>query len=129
MITGNVRSWHSPHNHACQHNDNIALDCNCRMRRKPYRVIRVRAEDVNHGVNPRIIVEVHPNGGILKFREARRPARTALSTTVAAIYSRLTREKALKVLQARHAAKRERSKTRKLAFKLRKQAEREAAKS
>lgn len=118
MELGTLRSWHHPHNDDCQHNHDIGKDCNCKKQRKPYRVIRVHAKGVNHNVNPEIIVEVHPQGGHLVLREARRSRKSAVTFTIAQLYSQGVRARALQAIAERQRAKRERSKVRKLAKKL-----------
>lgn len=106
-----LRSWHRPSNDECAQNQNVDLDCSCKKNRKPYRVVRVHAKDVNHGVNPDISIEIFPDG-VLKLREARRSKASAKVTTIGELYAQLTRRDALTALKKRNAERAQRRKVR-----------------
>ena len=98
-----IHDWHRPRNEACSQNKNPAKDCDCAKPKrnfKPYRVVRVHDTEVNHGVKPDIIIEVHPNGRLI-FREKGRPRRFSYGTTAADIYGRLVRNEALRKMAAK----------------------------
>lgn len=54
--------------------------------RKPYRTIRVTDHSAPHGVDPRLIFEVYPNGVIYVREHGRRVRR---ETTAASLYVKL----------------------------------------
>jgi hypothetical protein len=100
---GIVKEWHSPHNDACRHNENVTRDCTCKrpVRRKPYRVVRVTDKGVSHNTNPRLVIELWPRDGTIIMREQRR--RKRYSTTAADIYALLVRRAALAAIAKRKA--------------------------
>lgn len=110
MTYGNVKDWHKPSNDDCPHNCDIMMDCGCKrpVKRKPYRVVRVEDRNAAYNVNPKIVIEVWPNG-TLTFREAKRRRKYHIST--ADLYSMLVRREALAAI----ANKKKESKARRLA--------------
>jgi hypothetical protein len=111
---GNIKDWHKPSNDDCPQNFSLEADCTCKrpVNRKPYRVVRVVDQGVAHNVNPKIVIEVWPNG-TLTFREAKRRRKYHAST--ADIYSMLVRRQAIRELAERKQARKLARKARKLA--------------
>jgi hypothetical protein len=83
-----IKDWHRPANEECGQNQDSSLDCTCKKirKRKPYRVVRVHCKDVDRGVNPRLVMEIWPDGRFL-LREEKRKVR--FETTVGRIYHNL----------------------------------------
>jgi hypothetical protein len=118
---GTVKDWHKPSNDDCSHNCDISYDCDCKrqVKRKPFRVVRVEDRNVAYNVNPKIVIEVWPNG-TLTFREAKRRRKYHAST--ADIYSMLVRRQAIKDMNERKLSKKAALKARRMAAKARRAA-------
>ena len=106
--TGRVKDWHDPHDEGCPQNYDHRNDCTCKrpMKRKPYRVVKVTDNGVNHNVNPKLILEIYPHNGVIAIREKRRKKR--YYSTTADIYSGMVRSAAFAAIAAKKKARKDR---------------------
>lgn len=93
-----IPDWHQPNEKTCPQNANAKHPCTCKrpMKRKPFRVCRVRDNTVPRGVKPEISFEVYPNGRLV-FREKNRSK--FYETTAGAIYERLQQQEGQRIAQ------------------------------
>lgn len=87
---GIVRDWHDPRNDDCMHNASPASDCTCKrqMKRKLYKTVRAQCPDADRQAHKNIVAMIRMDNGLLTLRL--KGKRKTVSTTLLALYTRLT---------------------------------------
>ncbi len=104
---GTIKPWHDPHDADCQQNFNVRADCSCKriVNRKAYRVVRVNDRSVSHGIRPRFVAEIWPDGRLV-IREQGRKLR--VETTLGAVYEGCLMREARRAMAVKQAARKAR---------------------
>lgn len=103
-----VRDWHSPHNEACPHNADIAASCTCKriLNRKPFKTVRATCPEADRAAHRNIVATIRMDNGLLTLRF--KGKRKTVSTTLLALYERLTWQDAMRAAKEKKAARKAR---------------------
>lgn len=105
---GKVRDWHQPRNEDCMHNASPAADCTCKriVQRKPFKTVRATCPEADRAAHRNIVATIRMDNGLLTLRF--KGKRKTVSTTLLALYERLTMLEAQRVIRERKAARKAR---------------------
>lgn len=107
---GHVKECHDPRRDMCPHNADPVFDCTCTtgktVTRKPFKTVRATCPEADRAAHRNIVATIRMDNGLLTLRF--KGKRKTVSTTLLALYERLTWQDAQRVVRERKAARKAR---------------------